>query len=166
MIAPFEISRDGFTINTDRARLDMDLIHRTLSSESYWAEGRAFDTIVRAFDHSLPFGLYAPDGALVGWARVISDFATYAYLSDVWVLATHRGLGLSKFLMSAILAHSDLQDLRRWSLNTRDAHGLYEQFGFTALAEPAKAMERRGPHPSHPSGGPLPSPANGGRGSE
>jgi N-acetylglutamate synthase-like GNAT family acetyltransferase len=143
MIALFETSRDGFTVSTDPARLDMDLIHRTLSTESYWARGRSFDQIARAFAHSLPFGLYAPDGDLAGWARVVTDHATFAYLADVWVMDTHRGRGLSKFLMSTIMAHPDLQDLRRWTLFTRDAQGLYRQFGFTQIAEPEKAMERR-----------------------
>jgi GNAT superfamily N-acetyltransferase len=147
----YEATRDGFTISTDRARLDMALVHRELSTKSYWAEGRSFEQIARAFAHSLPFGLYAPDGALVGWARVVSDFATFAYIADVWVLESRRGHGLSKFLVAAMLAHPDLQGLRRWSLNTRDAHGLYAQFGFTALAEPEKAMERRQPPISSPS---------------
>jgi len=139
----FEISRDGFTISTDPARLDLDLIDRTLSTESYWAEGRSRDLTERAFAGSLPFGIYAADGALVGWARVITDRATFAYLADVWVLETHRGRGLSKFLVGAMLAHPDLQNLRRWTLFTKDAHGLYEQFGFTVITEPHKAMERR-----------------------
>ncbi|HLZ67080.1 MAG TPA: GNAT family N-acetyltransferase [Aliidongia sp.] len=143
MIELFEMTRDGFTVSTDPARLDMDLIHRTLATESYWAEGRPFDKVARSFAHSLPFGVYAPDGALVGWARVITDYATYAYISDVWVLAAHRGRGLSKFLIAAIVGHPELQGLRRWSLNTHDAHGLYRQFGFTEIAEPEKAMERR-----------------------
>jgi len=139
----FEISRDGFTISTDPARLDLDLIDRMLSTESYWAEGRSRDLTERAFAGSLPFGIYAADGALVGWARVITDRATFAYLADVWVLETHRGRGLSKFLVGAMLAHPDLQNLRRWTLFTKDAHGLYEQFGFTVITEPHKAMERR-----------------------
>lgn len=143
MIPVFELTRDGFTISTDPARLDLELIHRTLSTESYWAAGRSFDKIARAFAHSLPFGIYAPDGMLVGWARVVTDYATFAYLADVWVLASHRGQGLSKFLVGTIMAHPDLQDLRRWTLFTRDAQGLYGQFGFTAIAEPEKAMERR-----------------------
>ena len=139
----FEISRDGFTISTDPARLDLDLIDRTLSTESYWAEGRSRDLTERAFAGSLPFGIYAADGAQVGWARVVTDRATFAYLADVWVLETHRGRGLSKFLVGAMLAHPDLQNLRRWTLFTKDAHGLYEQFGFTVITEPHKAMERR-----------------------
>jgi GNAT superfamily N-acetyltransferase len=147
MVEIFETSRDGFTVSTDPARLDMDLIHRTLSAESYWAAGRSFDQVARAFAHSLPFGLYAPDGAPAGWARVVTDHATFAYLADVWVLAAHRGRGLSKFLVGAMFEHPDLQDLRRWTLFTRDAHGLYAQFGFTPIAEPEKAMERRRPHP-------------------
>jgi GNAT superfamily N-acetyltransferase len=151
MFELFESTRDGFTVSTDPARLDMDLIHRMLSTESYWAQGRAFEAVARSFAHSLPFGVYAPDGALVGWARVVTDYSTYAYLSDVWVLAAHRGRGLSKFLVGAILAHPELQGLRRWGLNTRDAHGLYEQFGFTPIAEPERAMERRQPPMSSPS---------------
>ena len=144
MIPIHETTRDdGFTVSTDPARLDMRLIHRVLSTESYWAEGRSFDQIARAFAHSLGIGLYAPDGALVGWARVISDYTTFAYLADVWVMASHRGQGLSKFLVGAIMAHPDLQNLRRFTLFTRDAHGLYEQFGFTGLSDPQRAMERR-----------------------
>jgi GNAT superfamily N-acetyltransferase len=145
MVAIFETRDDeGFTVSTDPARLDMALIHRTLATESYWAEGRPFETVARSFAHSCPFGIYAPDGTLVGWARVVTDYSTYAYLADVYVLASHRGRGLSKFLMGAIMAHPELQGLRRWSLNTRDAHGLYAQFGFTALADPSNAMEKRG----------------------
>jgi GNAT superfamily N-acetyltransferase len=143
----FEARRDGFTISTDPSRLDLALIHRTLSTESYWAEGRSRALSDRAFAGSLPFGIYAADGAQVGWARVITDRATFAYLSDVWVLASHRGRGLSKFLVGTILAHPDLQNLRRWTLFTNDAQGLYEQFGFTGIKEPHKAMERRAvPH--------------------
>lgn len=151
MIALYETTQNGFTISTDRARLDMDLIHRTLSTDSYWAAGRSFDKVARAWAHSLPFGIYAPDGALVGWARVVTDHATFAYLADVWVQATHRGRGLSKFLIGTIMAHPDLQDLPRWTLFTKDAHGLYQQFGFTAIAEPARAMERRQAPTSSPS---------------
>jgi len=147
----YETSRDGFTISTDPARLDLALIHRTLSTESYWAEGRSRDLSDRAFAGSLPFGLYAADGAQVGWARVVTDRATFAYLADVWVLAGHRGRGLSKFLVGAMLAHPELKQLRRWTLFTNDAQGLYAQFGFTAIAEPHKAMERRQPPVSSPS---------------
>ena len=143
MFELFECTRDGFIVSTDPARLDMDLIHRTLSSESYWAAGRSFEQIARAFAHSLPFGLYGPDGAPAGWARIVTDYTTFAYLADVWVLAAHRGRGLSKLLVGAITAHPELQGLRRWTLFTRDAHGLYRQFGFSEIAEPEKAMERR-----------------------
>ena len=151
MTTLFEVRQDGFTISTDPTRLDMTLIHRMLSTESYWAEGRSFERVSRSFANSLPFGVYAADGALVGWARVISDFATFAYISDVWVQKSHRGHGLSKFLVGAMLAHPELQGLKRWSLNTLDAHGLYEQFGFAALAEPEKSMERRQPSIASPS---------------
>jgi GNAT superfamily N-acetyltransferase len=143
MTTVFETTRDGFTISTDPARLDLALVHRVLSSESYWAEGRSFEQVARAFAHSLPFGLYAPDGTLVGWSRVVSDYVTFAYIADVWVQPSQRGRGLSKFLVGTMLAHPELQGLKRWSLHTRDAHGLYAQFGFGALAEPQKAMEMR-----------------------
>jgi GNAT superfamily N-acetyltransferase len=121
----------------------MDLIHQTLSTRSYWAESRPRETTERAFANSLGFGLYASDGAQVGWARVITDRATFAYLADVFVLEPHRGRGLSKFLIGTILAHPELQGLRRWTLFTRDAQGLYQQFGFTGLVEPDRAMEKK-----------------------
>ncbi|GGF16099.1 N-acetyltransferase [Aliidongia dinghuensis] len=139
----FEVTRDGFTVSTDPGRLDLALVHRVMSTEAYWAEGRPFEVVARSFAHSLPFGVYAPDGALAGWARVITDFAVHAYIADVWVMASHRGRGLSKFLVETMLAHPDLQGLKRWRLNTRDAHGLYAQFGFTPLEDPTRSMERR-----------------------
>ena len=151
MTVSFEAARDGFTISTDPARLDLGLIHHTLSTESYWAKGRSFEAVARSFAHSLPFGIYAPDGALVGWARVVTDFVTFAYIADVWVMRTHRGRGLSKFLLATMLAHPELQTIRRWNLHTRDAHGLYGQFGFASPVEPEKAMERRQPSIASPS---------------
>jgi len=143
MMPIFETSRDGYVVSTDPARLDLDLIHRVLSTESYWAAGRPRETTERAFAHSLPFGLHAPDGTLAGWARVITDHATFGYLADVWIQPAHRGRGLSKFLVGAILEHPGLGNLRRWTLFTKDAHGLYAQFGFGPIAEPHRAMERR-----------------------
>jgi len=126
-------------ITSDRARMDVASIHQFLSQESYWAKGVPVEVVQRAIDHSLPFGAF--DGeAQVGFARVITDYATFAYLADVYVLPSHRGQGIAKQLMSAILAHPELQSLRRWHLVTRDAHGLYAQHGFEPLDAPERHM--------------------------
>ena len=128
-----------FLISTDRAKLDLDVIHGFLT-HSYWAEGIPRETVIRAIENSLCFGVY--NGAeQVGFARVISDFATYAYLADVFILEPYRERGLGKELIASVMAHPELQGLRRWSLGTRDAHGLYAQFGFTALDNPSRMME-------------------------
>jgi GNAT superfamily N-acetyltransferase len=116
-------------ISTDRARLDVDLIHRYLSQESYWAAGIPRDLVERSIEHSLCFGAFE-DGKQIGFARVVTDYATFAYVADMFVLESHRGHGVSKAIMAAIRSHPELQRLRRWHLVTRDAHGLYEQFGF------------------------------------
>jgi GNAT superfamily N-acetyltransferase len=127
------------TITTDPSRLDLDVIHRFLAG-SYWAAGIPREIIERAVDHSLCFGAF--DGPhQVGFARVISDRATYAYVSDVFVLPSHRGCGIGKRLMAAIVAHPDLQGLRRWTLFTRDAHDLYRQYGFAEPRYPERLME-------------------------
>ncbi len=131
-----------YEISDDPARLDLGVIHRYLSEDSYWAQGIPRELIERAVAHSLCFGVYA-GSAQVGFARVVSDRTTFAYLADVFVLPEHRGRGLSKRLMAAIMAHPELQGLRRWLLATADAHGLYRQHGFTALAKPERFMERR-----------------------
>ena len=128
-------------ITTDRARMDVDAIHRFLSEESYWAKGIPRDLVERSIEHSLCFGAF-DEGAQVGFARVITDFATFAYLADVFVLASHRGRGVSKRIMEAVTSHPDLRGLRRWHLVTRDAHALYTQFGFAALDAPGRHMAR------------------------
>ena len=128
-----------FLISTDRSKLDLDAIHRFLT-RSYWAEGIPRETVARSIENSLCFGVYN-GGEQVGFARVVSDFATYAYLADVFILEQYRERGLGKELMASVMAHPDLQGLRRWSLATRDAHGLYTQFGFTALENPSRMME-------------------------
>jgi len=134
-----EWKRDRYTISTDRARLDREAIHGFLRN-SYWAKEIPRTVVDRSIDNALCFGVY--DGPTqVGFARVISDFATFAYLGDVFVLESHRGRGLSKWLMEVILGHPDLQGLRRWSLATRDAHGLYERFGFRRPSNPDRLME-------------------------
>jgi GNAT superfamily N-acetyltransferase len=135
-----ELQRDGFAISTDRARLDLDVIHGFLTN-SYWSKGIPREIVARAIEHSLCFGVYDGTGEQVGFARVISDFATYAYVADVFVLESHRGRGLGKALMESIVQHPALQGLRRWSLSTRDAHTLYAQVGFTALKWPERYME-------------------------
>ncbi|MCB2406953.1 GNAT family N-acetyltransferase [Hymenobacter lucidus] len=136
-----------FTISTDPARLDVAAIHRYLAQESYWAANIPLATVERAIAHSLNFGLYAPDGRLAGFARVVTDYATFAWLCDVFVLAEFRGQGLSKWLMSSVWAHPELQGLRRKMLATLDAHGLYTQFGFGPLPTPERFLEIRNPNP-------------------
>ena len=126
--------------------MQLPVVHGYLT-RSYWAGGIPLATVQRSLEHALCFGVFR-GSEQVGFARVISDRATFAYLADVFILEGHRGRGLSKRLMTAILRHPDLQGLRRWMLGTRDAHGLYEQFGFTRLANPARFMERHDPEVS------------------
>jgi GNAT superfamily N-acetyltransferase len=128
------------TISTDKSRLDVDRIHRFLSEESYWAKNIPRATVDRSIEHSICFGAYDGD-AQVGFARVVTDHAVFAYIGDVFVLESHRGRGVSKQLMDAIRSHADLQGLRRWHLLTRDAHALYAQYGFRALESPPRHME-------------------------
>ncbi len=130
----------GYKISTELSHMDLKVIHLFIK-DSYWAKNIPFKTFAKALKNSLCFGILLNDGAQVGFARMITDKATFAYLADVYVLDEHRGKGLSKFLMNEILAHPDLQGLRRMVLATRDAHGLYEQFGFKALASPEIFME-------------------------
>src|SRR5579863_4206528 len=132
---------DGFVISTDSARLDLHAVHKFLAADSYWARLIPFETFVRSAENSLCFGIYDSAGAQVGFARVISDFATFAYIADVFVLDSHRGHGLGKLLMESIMQHPQLQGLRRWVLTTRDAHGLYAQFGFESPQFPERFME-------------------------
>jgi GNAT superfamily N-acetyltransferase len=141
-----------YLISTNPEWLDLDVIHTFLSAHSYWASGIPRDVVARSISHSLCFGVYAvencrsnPDRRQVGFARVTTDRATFAYLGDVFILPEHRGRGLSKRLMEAILAHSDLQGLRRWMLATADAHELYSKFGFGGLSRPEQFMQRHDP---------------------
>jgi len=134
-----EWRREGFTISTDPERIDRDLVHAFLA-DSYWAGGIPRGVVDRAIEGALCFGVYADSGQ-VGFARVISDFATFAYVADVFIVASHRGRGLAQWLMQAILAHPRLQGLRRWMLVTRDAHGLYRKVGFRDLAHPERILE-------------------------
>ena len=139
-----EWRRGEFYITTDRKRLDLAAIHKFLSEESYWAAGIPRSTVAKSVRKSLCFGLFCGDRQ-IGFARVISDGATIAYLGDVYVLSEFRGRGLATWLMECIASHPELQGLRRWMLVTRDAHGLYEKFGFQPLAKPQAYMERFDP---------------------
>jgi GNAT superfamily N-acetyltransferase len=118
-----------FTISDERARLDIAFVHEFLSTESYWARGRRVEVVRRAIENSLPFGLYKGERQ-IGFARAVTDYATFAWLADVFVLEEFRGHGLGVWLVETALAHPALQRLRRWILATRDAHSLYRRFGF------------------------------------
>lgn len=134
-----EQRRGEFLISTDPARLDFAVIHGFLT-RAYWSEGISRALVEKAARHALCFGLYH-GAAQIGLARVISDYATYAYVADVFILEAYRGQGLGKWLMQSVRAYPELQGLRRWALATRDAHGLYRQVGFTALQNPDRHME-------------------------
>lgn len=134
-----------FVITTEKQRLQTNAIHKFLREESYWAKERTREQTERAIENSLCFGVFYDDRQ-IGFARVISDCATFAYVGDVYILEEFRGQGLSKWLMETILAHPDLQNLRRWILATKDAHGLYEQFGFHNLKFPDRWMEKPAPN--------------------
>jgi GNAT superfamily N-acetyltransferase len=136
----YSANKGEYTLSTDPLRLDADVIHAFLRT-SYWSPGIPREIVVRAIQGALCFGIYGPDQQQVGYARVITDKATFAYLADVFVLEAHRGKGLSKWLMECIMQHPELQGLRRWMLGTKDAHGLYAQYGFTPMAMPDRFME-------------------------
>jgi GNAT superfamily N-acetyltransferase len=141
-----EWCRGEYTISTDPDRLHLDVVHGFLT-QSYWAEGISREVVQRSIAYSLPFGLYK-GARQVGFARIITDRATFAYLADVFVLDDLRGQGLGKWLIETIGAHPDLQGLRRWVLFTRDAHGLYRQFGFDTPPSPASLMVKQPPDAS------------------
>jgi GNAT superfamily N-acetyltransferase len=134
-----EIIEHGFVFSDDVNRLDRLAIHKYLSTESYWAKGIPLETVNRSIDNALCFGVYK-DGEQVGFARWITDKATFGYLADVYVLEPFRGMGLSKKLISLMMFHKDLQGLRRYMLATEDAQGLYAQFGFKPLEHPERMM--------------------------
>jgi GNAT superfamily N-acetyltransferase len=139
-----EWRRGEYLTSTDKSRLDLTVIHGFLTT-SYWAAGVSMDVVRRSIEHSLAFGVYKGEQQ-VGFARIITDYTTFAYLSDVFILEPFRGQGLSKWLMDVIVAHPELQGLRRWTLHTRDAHGLYCKVGFTGSAYPDRYMERFSPN--------------------
>ena len=139
---PYEIRETDLLISDDPALLDRALIHRFLSEHSYWAQGVSRETVDRSIGHSLCFGVYSA-GRQAGFARVVTDFATFAWLADVFIVEEKRGQGLGKKLVAAVLAHPKLQGLRRFMLGTRDAQGLYGRFGFKPLTAPERFMEIR-----------------------
>ena len=139
MSTQYAARRGPFSVTTDRARFDVDVIHGFLR-RAYWSPGVPRETVERAIAGSLAFGLFEHDRQ-VGFARTITDGVTFAYLADVFVLESHRGRGLSKWLLERILAHPDLQGLRRFLLGTKDAHGLYSRFGFAPPRDPSLWME-------------------------
>ena len=132
---------DRYTISTDRSRLDVDLVHRFLSEEAYWAKGRTREQVERSIENSVCYGAYAGDEQ-VGFARAVTDKATFAWLADVFVLPEHRGAGIGRKLVEAALADPDLADVYRWFLGTADAHGLYRRYGFEGLRESGRFMAR------------------------
>jgi GNAT superfamily N-acetyltransferase len=143
-INELQFQNGDFTIDTSRDRLKIDVIHDFLSNESYWAQTRTIEQTMKAIENSICFGVYLGDRQ-IGFARVISDHATFAYIGDVFVIDEFRGRGLSKWLMETIVTHPDLQGLRRWILATRDAHGLYSKYGFEPLRHPERWMELPAP---------------------
>jgi len=146
MFIPFEVTKDNLTISTDPQRLDLEAVCGFMA-RSYWAQNRTRPTIERALRNSLVFGAYE-ESCMVAMARIVTDYATFAWLCDVFVREEYRGRGIGKWLMESILAHPELQGLRRWLLATRDAHGLYSQYGYTSLHNIERWMERINPDAS------------------
>lgn len=139
----FEHRKGDYLISTDRSKIDLNSVHDFLT-HSYWAENISKTIVQKSIDNSLCFAVYHRQD-IVGFARVISDFATFAYLADVFILPVQRGNGLSKLLMQVIIDHPDLQGLRRFILATKDAHGLYGQFGFKPFDKPERWMQKHDP---------------------
>lgn len=138
--------RGSFVVSTDAARLDLDLIHDFLANEAYWSPGVRREQVARAIEHSLCFGVYRASEQ-AGFARVITDFTTVAHVADVFIREPFRGLGLGKWLIACMLQHPALQDVRKWSLNTRDAHTLYRRYGFENEPHPENYLIYRPPAP-------------------
>jgi len=148
-----EVYQDDFCISTDQRRLDLAAVHHFLSTQAYWCLNIPFERVRKAAEQSLNFSLFDGEGRQIGYARVISDRSTIAYLGDVYVLPEWRGRGLSKWLIGTVMRHPELQGLRRWILLTGDAHGLYRQFGWKDIGHPERWMEVTPdgpPYPVHP----------------
>lgn len=139
-----EWRRGEYSISTDAARLDVELIHKFLSESSYWATGRPREVVERSIRHSLAFGVYQGKRQ-IGFARVVTDYATFAWIADVFIVDEFRGRGLGGWLSEVMIAHPQLQGFRRWALATKDAHELYRRVGFQELKSPARWMERHDP---------------------
>ncbi len=138
---PGEWHRDGFIISTDKSKLDIDIIYGFLSASSYWAAERPRDVVERSIANSLTFGVYRGEYAeQVGFARVVTDYATFGWLADVFILSEYRGMKLGEWLIETVVSHPDLYNIRRLVLATRDAHGLYSKFGFAPLPTPDRYM--------------------------
>jgi len=133
----------NYTISIDKSKLNVAVIHDYLCNRSYWAKGRTLEIVQKSIDNSLCFGAYDNEGQQVGFARVITDLAIYAYLLDVFVLEQYRGMGIGKQLIQFIVEYPHLENIRVWRLDTKDAHGLYRKYGFIDLKSPDKAMEKR-----------------------
>ncbi len=140
-----KIQQGKYIISDEKDLMDIKIIHQYLSEESYWCAGIPIEVVKKSIDGAHCFGIFHNENQ-IGFARVITDHATFAYLADVFVLSGHRGKGLSKWLIKTIVDNPELQGLRRWILATRDAHALYEQFGFTSLAKPDRFMELHNPN--------------------
>ena len=138
--------KKGYKISTDKSLIDFEVVYKYLNGDSYWAKGIQAEKLRKAVENSMCFGVYDRENNQVGFARVITDQATFAYICDLFILPGFRGLGLSKWLVQSILGHPELQGLRRWSLATADAHGLYNQFGFTQITRPEVWMEIFSPY--------------------
>jgi GNAT superfamily N-acetyltransferase len=142
----YDVLQNNFLISTDKSKIDIDVVHNYLCNESYWAKNISLSIVQTSIQHSFCFGVYAINietkniEQQIGFARVITDCATFGYLADVFILKEYRGKGLSKWLMQTILAHPQLQGFRRWMLATLDAHGLYQQFGFLPINNPERYM--------------------------
>ncbi len=142
----YEASKNKFIISTDKSKLNIQFIHNYLSNESYWAKNIPVNTVKKSINGSCCFGLYINENknilaaTQIGFARVVTDYATFGYLADVFIIEKFRGKGLAKWLMKVIMNHPDLQGLRRWMLATKDAHALYAKFGFLALDKPERIM--------------------------
>jgi GNAT superfamily N-acetyltransferase len=137
--------KKGFAISTDQSLIDFESVYKYLAEDSYWAKGIPAERLGNAITNSLCFGIYKQN-TQAGFARVVTDKATFAYICDVFIMPDFRGMGLSKWLLQTIVEHPELQGLRRWSLATADAHGLYSQFGFTPLSRAERWMEKFKPY--------------------
>ena len=138
-------TKGEFHITTDRTKLDLKIIHDFLANQSHWSKNIPFDKVKSSVDNSLNFGAYYKDKQ-IGFARIISDLATIAYLGDLFIIPSYRGQGLSKWLMETVMAHPNLQGLRRWILLTADTHELYKKYGWTCLPKPELYMEKFNPN--------------------